>query len=305
MNSKPVVKTLFKYAQPIKSLIRSGAQDEVSEYLILESNFNEQGLLLEEKKYFDDQEIEEHHTYSYDEKGQLVLHIISIPSDGIEERFVTVRNDKGSPVEITKLYGEEDGEKVIYNYNSNDLIVGVEHYDADSEHESSEVIEYDSSNRPTQKTIENHLEKSKQFFEFVYDESGNLIEQIEKDIDRKLVAHVFIKYDDKNREVETIQKNEAGKVISKTNFSYNEANQLTERFTVAYYTRVTNFEYDESGRLTEESVSDENGFVISRRRFEYEEGIQPTLETFYETDLSRSGKDEHFQFRYEHMYFTS
>jgi YD repeat-containing protein len=305
MDSKPIVKKLSKYAQPIKSLIRAGAQEEVSEYLVLESSFNEKGLLIEEKKFFDDQEIEELHTYTYDDKGLLLLHVISIPSDGIEERFVTLRNDQGSPIEIAKFYGDEEGEKVIYSYGAGNVLLGVEHYDADGEHETSEAIEYDSSNKPFKKSISNHLEKTKQIFEFVYDESGNLIEQIEKDIDGKLISHVFIKYDDKQREIETMQKNEAGKLISKTSFAYNEQNQLTERYTVAFYTRVSRFEYDESGRITEESVSDENGFVISRRRFEYEAGLQPTLETFYETDLSRAGKDEHFQFRYEYIYFTS
>ena len=142
------MKAIRKYSTPIKSLLRSVTeQDAIPEVLTQEEEYNDKNLLVLEKKYNMDGEIEEVHSFTYDEQGRLLNHLLEIPEDGISERFVTSRNADGNPTLIVKYYGDDEGEKTEYVYGTNAQVVKIMRYDADGEFEAEEDLEYDDQSK--------------------------------------------------------------------------------------------------------------------------------------------------------------
>ena len=84
MNQKPIVKSISKYATPIRSMMRAGTDNEVeNEHKSWSAEFDQNGLPIEETKYFDNGQIEEIHHYEYNGKGNTLKHKITVPGEGI------------------------------------------------------------------------------------------------------------------------------------------------------------------------------------------------------------------------------
>ncbi len=295
------MKAIRKYSTPIKSLLRSVSdQDSVPEVLTHEEEYNGKNLLVLEKKYDMDGELEEVHSYTYDDQGRLLNHLLEIPEDGISERFETSRNADGNQTKIVKYYGDDEGEKTEYVYGTNAQVVKIMRYDADGEFEAAEDLEYDDQSKLMVRRISSPVEGNK-YYRFSYDEKSNLIKEEDFDENDQLSAYVEIDYDDEERETYVSRFNEAGKMISQLLSEYDELGRIKRKIAKSSHVRITAFEYDEQGRVIEESLSDQNDFVISRTRLTYDDDGRIAGETIYETDLTRSGRDTHLSNRFEYV----
>ena len=295
------MKAIRKYSTPIKSLLRSVTeQDAIPEVLTQEEEYNDKNLLVLEKKYNMDGEIEEVHSFTYDEQGRLLNHLLEIPEDGISERFVTSRNADGNPTLIVKYYGDDEGEKTEYVYGTNAQVVKIMRYDADGEFEAEEDLEYDDQSKLMVRRITSPVEGNK-CYRFSYDEKSNLIKEEDFDENDQLSAYVEIDYDEEERETYVSRFNEAGKMISQLLTEYDAQGRIVRKIAKSSNVRITSFEYDEQGRVIEESLSDQNDFVISRTRLTYDDDGRIAEETIYETDLTRSGRDTHLSNRFEYV----
>ncbi|MBK7681958.1 MAG: hypothetical protein IPJ26_05595 [Bacteroidetes bacterium] len=295
------MKAIRKYSTPIKSLLRSVTeQDAIPEVLTQEEEYNDKNLLVLEKKYNMDGEIEEVHSFTYDEQGRLLNHLLEIPEDGISERFVTSRNADGNPTLIVKYYGDDEGEKTEYVYGTNAQVVKIMRYDADGEFEAEEDLEYDDQSKLMVRRITSPVEGNK-CYRFSYDEKSNLIKEEDFDENDQLSAYVEIDYDEEDRETYVSRFNEAGKMISQLLTEYDAQGRIVRKIAKSSNVRITSFEYDEQGRVIEESLSDQNDFVISRTRLTYDDDGRIAEETIYETDLTRSGRDTHLSNRFEYV----
>lgn len=296
------LKTLKKFTTPLKSPLRGGNDPEAGEVLVLVASYNEKNLLVSEDKYDLSGEIEEVHTFKYDDRGNLTEHVFEIPSDNISERFLTTRNGDGYPLMIIKYYGDDPGEKTEYEYGTHAQPVKIIRYDADAEFEASEELIYDEQSRLISRKISSPAEGNREF-RFAYDEKGNLKEEEEFGEDAVLLSKVQFDYDDEGRETRVVKTSGEGKIISQQSMDYDELGRLSKRISKGFYLRVSDYSYDDQGRLVEETLSDGNGFVISRNRMVYDEEGMVMEETIYETDLTRSGRDTHLSNRYEYEYF--
>ncbi|MBP6513064.1 MAG: hypothetical protein KA347_10370 [Bacteroidia bacterium] len=295
------MKAIRKYSTPIKSLLRSVTeQDAIPEVLTQEEEYNDKNLLVLEKKYNMDGEIEEVHSFTYDEQGRLLNHLLEIPEDGISERFVTSHNADGNPTLIVKYYGDDEGEKTEYVYGTNAQVVKIMRYDADGEFEAEEDLEYDDQSKLMVRRITSPVEGNK-CYRFSYDEKSNLIKEEDFDENDQLSAYVEIDYDEEERETYVSRFNEAGKMISQLLTEYDAQGRIVRKIAKSSNVRITSFEYDEQGRVIEESLSDQNDFVISRTRLTYDDDGRIAEETIYETDLTRSGRDTHLSNRFEYV----
>lgn len=296
------MKAIRKYSTPIISMLRSTSeQSSVPEVLTHEEEYNDKNLLVLEKKYDMDGEIEEVHMYSYDEQGRLLNHLLEIPEDGISERFVTTRNADGNPTMIVKYYGDDEGEKTEYVYGSNAQVIQIMRYDADGEFEAQEDLEYDDQSKLMVRRITSPLEENK-VYRFSYDEKSNLIKEEDFDENDRLTSYVEIDYDEEERETYVSRFNESGKMISQLLTEYDSLGRIVRKIAKSSHVRITSFEYDEQGRVIEESLSDQNDFVISRTRLTYDDDGRIAEETIYETDLTRSGRDTHLSNRFEYVF---
>ncbi|CAN5388020.1 hypothetical protein BH11BAC2_BH11BAC2_25740 [soil metagenome] len=303
MQNQPAVRIVRKFALPINSVFRPDVTDsDEEEQLAYEAEFNPTGLLLKEVKNFPDGDASEIHVYLYDDKGRLLEHHLDIPADGISERFITVRNADGNPVCITKFYGEDKGEHTDYTFGTHAQPVKIVQFDADGELEQTEELEFDDKARMIlRKTIHANGDPTK-ILSFTYNDHGWMMSQIETNDSGKQVSRLVFEYDDEGRELKTKQYNAEDKFSAEITSVYDDNGRLIRKTSRGFYTRISQYEYDEQGNLKEESLSDENGFVISRNRFAYDEGNRLAEETVYETDLTRSGRDTHFSHRYEYEF---
>src|SRR5205823_6153797 len=130
MKENKSIKAISKYATPIKSLMRAGTDDETGqEHKAWEAAFDDHGHIIEEIKYFENGLIEERHLFEYDKSGNIILHKIEIPGEGIEESFITERDANGNPVKITKMYAEDPGEITQYIYAEHGKPLQIDQYD--------------------------------------------------------------------------------------------------------------------------------------------------------------------------------
>ena len=102
MNKPASPRFIRRYSTSILSILRKNYQDDQPEELTWKAVFDENGRLNEEWKLQHGESSPEIHKYLYDEKGRLLEHHLSIPDDGIEEKFVTKRDDQGRATEICK-----------------------------------------------------------------------------------------------------------------------------------------------------------------------------------------------------------
>ncbi len=303
MSQKLSVKSISKYATPIRSMMRAGADNEQeNEYKSWSAEFDQNGLPTEEKKYFDNGQIEEIHNYEYNEKGNTLKHKITVPGEGIEESFITERDANGNPIKITKYYGEEAGEVTVYIYGTNAKPIQIDQYDADGEHEQTEWLTYDDHSKAIKKHVKNYQDETETFYVFSYNDKSLLILQEEQDAEEKLVGRLSFDYDEEGKEINSKQTNEDNKKIAEVVTIYNELGKMIRRESNSFYVRISEYDYDEKGNLLEEALSDENGFVITRSRYVYNDKDHVIEETLYETDLTRAGRDTHIIHRYEYVF---
>jgi hypothetical protein len=303
MENKLIVKLIQKFATPINSMLRGNIKSEVDAYVALSTTYNEKGLQLSETKFFEDGSIEEQHAFTYSDEGFLILHHVAIPDDNIEESFITNRNGEGLPLEIIKMYGEEPGERTTYEYGANKQPILITQYDADGELESTEKIEYNADNKLISRVVEApNSDPSYRKVIFSYTSEGLLEKAEEFDANDKLLGSHVYSYDADGREIRLQQFNDLNKLTVDVTSEYDQDGLLIRKVSSGFYTRISNYNYDEAGRLIEESYSDENGFVISRSSYEFNEDGSLGSETVYETDLTRGGRDTHISYSYEYEY---
>lgn len=296
------MKTIRKYSTQIRSILRSTSdQDQNTEVLTQEEEYDAKNLLVLEKRFSMDGELEEVHSYVYDEQGRLLTHLLEIPEDRISEKFVTTRNADGNPVKIVKFYGDDEGEKTEYEFGTNAEVVKIIRFDADGELEANEELEYDDQSKLVARNISSPVDGNKNY-RFYYDENSQLIKEEELDDNGAVLSFVEIDYDEEGRETYVSRYNEAGKMLSQQVSEYDEMGRLARRIAKGFHVRITAFEYDEQGRVVEESLSDQNDFVISRTRLSYDNDGRIAEETIYETDLTRSGRDTHLSHRFEYVF---
>ena len=301
MSTARPLKTLRKFTVLLQSPLKASIEPDQEELLVLTAVYNEKGFLLSEARMDIEGGDEEVHSYRYNDQGYLTEHLLEIPADGIMERFVTIRNSDGLPLEITKYYGEEPGEKTSYTYGAHAQPVRIVRYDADGVFEEEDELLYDDQARMISRIVKNAEGQEKAIL-FTYDENGRLVKEEER-LGDDIVSVLNTEYDQYGREVWLRRLNAEGKMVSAQESQYDEVGRLVRRTTRGFYTRISTYTYNEAGQLAEESLSDENGFVISRNRMEYNEDGQLSDETVYETDLTRAGRDTHLANRYEYEYF--
>jgi hypothetical protein len=295
------VKKLIKYGAVVPSAL-SGNTTPESEFLLQEILFDEKGNTIVDSKFDSDGELEERHTYTYNQKGSLIEHVVEMPLDEVVEKFLHERNESDYLTVVTKFYGDEAGERTEYVYNDNNLPVEITYYDADGEKESIEKFQYNEKQEVVQKTVVSYFDESQnKTYSYEYNDKGLLIRYIVESEGEKTIT--TYNYNDHDLEEKCTQLNANGKKTLEIISEYDENLRLVKKSTRGYYTRITTLAYDEQGRIIEELLSDENNFVIARNAFHYNEDGRVEEEVVYETDLSRAGRDTHMIMHYEYELF--
>ncbi len=268
------------------------------------TQYDEQGHLFEEIKYNSDGEIEERHHYKYDNAGRVVEYKMEMPLDEVEESTRTTRNEKGFATCIQKFYGDDGGEKRDFIYNNLDEVESISHYDEEGVLEQKEVLSYDDKKRLVKREVYDENNSLNKVTTFLYGDNDQPVEQNEFDSKNNLLSKVAFTYDDHGNEIKVLQTNEKGEKTTVIITQYDDLHRPVHRKSSGFYTRITQYAYDEKGNLTEESLSDENGMIITRSLHDYDENNRLAADAYYETDLTRAGRDTSLGSRYEYEFYT-
>ncbi len=292
------VKKLIKYGAIVPSALSGNITPE-SEFLLQEILFDEKGNIDVDSKFNPQEELEERHSYTYNQNGSLISHSVEMPLDDVVERFEHKRNESNLLLEVTKYYGDDQGERTDYRYNENNLPVEINYFDADGERESVEKYEYNEKQDVTKKTVHSSFDDTQnKTHVYEYNDEGLLVRYtVEGDAGNTVTNYT---YNAHNLEEHCVQLNENGKKVLEIVSEYDENLRLIKKSTRGYYVRITKLSYDDQGRVIEELLSDENNFVIARNAFEYTDDGRIAEEVVYETDLTRAGRDTHMIMRYEY-----
>jgi len=295
------VKKLIKYGAIVPSAL-SGNTTPESEFLLQEILFNEKGNVVVDSKYDQDGELEERHSYAYNQQGSLIDHTVEMPLDDVVEKFVHERNEADQLAIVTKFYGDESGERTVYVYNENNLPIEITYYDADGEKESIENYQYNEKQDVVEKKVMSFFDDAQnKTHQYEYNDKGLLMQYVvTSENDKTITAYTYNTHDLEER---CIQNNANGKKLLEITSEYDDNLRLIKKVTKGYYTRITTLAYDDHGRIIEELLSDENNFVIARNAFHYNEAGRVEEEVVYETDLTRAGRDTHMILRYEYELF--
>ncbi len=291
------LKTVKRFTKIFKSLQFNSDAGNGTEFLSLQSFYNEDGNLVEELKYFEDGTIDERNVYQWENK-QLISHVIEMPQEGMKEEYRYLRTPEGKLTKEQKFYGEDPGEATEYFYNADGQIEKIIKYDADGEKEHEEQFEYED------KLLKLHR---------IYSGSGSLLSSseftnedgrpaIRKDFDeeKNLLQITDYEYDDKGNLVKTVTKNMAGKVIESYAVSFDERGNITEKAIRDFHPRTFRYSYDDQNRCIEEEMYNAFGQLSSKTVYEFDAAGKLLSEINYNLDHHHSHHDSNKAHRFEY-----
>jgi len=239
---------------------------EVSGKLLSIEKFDVKGNLILSKTYNKDEEIAEHIERKY-EDNLLVEEIIFMNGEVVEKHEFKYNSDNLIDREIV-IYSDETKETWYYKYNNQKKLI-----EKRSQPESDEYIvylfEYENNKILSEKEFENEehiIEKN-----YKYDENGNLIAFLFKDIVEEKEMKVINEYDTYGNKLRELKYDSQDRLVNRLSFKYDENKRLIKKVEDTTYSSISLiFEYNELGMLIEQKEVNENEDVISTLSFIYE-----------------------------------
>jgi hypothetical protein len=138
--------------------------------------------------------------------------------------------------------------------------------------------------------------------EYAYAGDGSTVTESVFDASGQLVKRTASQFDGQQRETDTEERTGQGKRISAIHSAYDDRGNLVERRFIDFYSKTLRYGYDEHNHCISEELSDDQGRLLRKRLFDYDEDGRLAAEKSYEMDLSRGGRDRHQELRYEYAF---
>ncbi|MEP7264122.1 MAG: RHS repeat domain-containing protein [Bacteroidota bacterium] len=296
---KTAVKKMRRYSGSLKNLKEDGMSND-KEMLSIEIIYRADGKAEGELRYNTSGQLEEKHEYIYDDAGRLILHNWNMPIDEVEQSERTERDEKGRVLREVKLYYGEEGDSINYLYDDKDRVIEIKSLDEEGAEVHNEKLEYNEKGHIISRKVVDHHGGLSSGVSYIYDEKENLVGQSEMNDKGELLFRTVIEQDANGNDISIIQYNPKNEITQRVMNTYDENNRVIKRLASGMYARIYTFEYDDAGLLATESATDENGTLISRSSYHYDEEGRMIHETSYEMDLTHSGRDMAMTYRYEY-----
>ena len=300
-DEKKIPRRVKRFAATYRSLA-AVTSEPASEYLEHLVEFDGQGNILKESKFFPDGKAEEISSYEYDSGGRMTGHLLEYVPDETSEKKVLERDGEGRITRETKFYGEFAGEHTEYVYNADGLITEVKSFDEEGDFSMREEIAYNDKKQIASRTLYDKDGKLSEKRVFTIADDGFSVEEEMFDQDGLLKASRTTRLSPENKETDVIEKTGQGKLVSATHSVYDANGNLIERHFKDYYSKVLKYTYDEQNRCISEELFDDHGTLLRRQIFEYDSEGRLVAEQNYEMDMTRGGRDKHQVLRYEYEY---
>ena len=303
MTNEKKVSQVRRYARLFRGFGASG-EDEGAEYLEHLTDLDPEGQVLREVKYFEDGTEEEVSTYVYDSAHRLTGHTLQYVPDETSEKRVLERDGEGRLVRETKLYGELEGERTEYSYDDKGRVAEIRSFDEEGDFASQETVTYNGEGKITGRASTGPAGEILERKEYAYTDDGAAVTESVFDASGQLLKRTTSKFDEQQRETDTEERTGQGKRISAIRSSYDDRGNLVERRFIDFYSKTLRYAFDEQNHCISEELSDDQGRLLRKRLFDYDDEGRLAAEKSYEMDLSRGGRDRHQELRYEYEFHT-
>ncbi len=270
-----------------------------SEYLSIQSQFDENGNMTEEIKYFPDENPEEINRFSYNSDNKLTVHVMEMVADDMKDVIRFERDDKGRLIKEQKYYGDDPGEATAYLYNEKGDVNEILKTDADGEFESREIFEYNDKGHIIRRSAVDATGKTVEKSDMVYDEKENLLNRKDVDAAGNLLLQTDYSYNEKNALVSMQQRNAAGKLVESVMYVYDHRGNVIEKAIRDFHPRTFKYSFDEHSHCVEEIMYDQHGQLNSKSSYEYDENGNLVREINYNTDVNRQELNKGHRYEYE------
>ncbi|MCB0821870.1 MAG: hypothetical protein KDC09_04185 [Bacteroidales bacterium] len=239
-----------------------------------EATYNQDGFLIEEKSFLDEDEPAEHKTYERDENGKAVKmfrHYV----DGSKDTINFFYNADGMPIKKETIDSYKELEAVEERTYSGDKLL------------SRKVTEYDEV------VLDEKLE---------YDNEGNLSKQTKWSIEEEDITWVN-HFNAKGSLVKSQKYGPKNKLLAVSEYIYDDKGLLTKiKEESGYGKSETELEYDEKGNATLQRELNEQGEINSEVNRQYNEQGQVS-ETEVFMNMHGQAVNQHYILKYEYTYF--
>jgi hypothetical protein len=300
-DEKKIPKRVKRFAATYRSLAAVGSEP-ASEYLENLVEFDGQGNVSRESKFFPDGNAEEISSYEYDSGGRMTGHLLEYVPDETSEKKVLERDGEGRITRETKYYGEFAGEHTDYVYNADGLITEVKSFDEEGDFSMREEITYDDKKQIASRSFFDNEGKLNEKRVFAIAADGLSVEEQVFDQAGTLKSNRTTKLNPEKKETDVVEKTGQGKLVSATHSVYDLNGNLIERHFKDFYSKVLKYAYDEQNRCISEELFDDHGTLLRKQIFEYDNEGRLVAEQNYEMDMTRGGRDKHQSLRYEYEY---
>jgi hypothetical protein len=239
-----------------------------TERTLTETVYNEDGQILEEKRYAQDGSIENTLINTY-ENGKLVMQEHQGEFDEFSEKLEFKYDDKGHLSKQLKHYADGSVDETIFSYNTQWQLIEKKTINDEGEQEEHSRYSYDGSKLATEETFDAEGELVSSHHN-TYDAAGNVVEQLVDGIEGyQRTVHVF---NNNNQRISTHKYNQDDECIEETLIEESEDRKLlkmqeTIRGNLSFY----NIELDAAGRQIKQEETDKDGDLISSIEREYDE----------------------------------
>jgi uncharacterized protein YuzE len=303
MNNK--IKNIRRFNQQFQALSFSELMRTAdAEFLEFVAELDEQGNPLLESKFDAEGQLEERNEFSYDNNGKLIAHTLFYAVDDVSEKKQFKRDDKGRLIEEVKIYGEDIGERIQYEYDEHGRICSIIRYDEEGDFDFRESLTYNLKGDMESRIKYGSNDRLIESFLFNFPDERT-IEEKELDAAGKVVGVTLVKKDEAGREVSSVQTTAEGKLISSMLATYDVNGNVIQKQYKDFYSKTVCYAYDESNRMISQELFDATGLLLRKNVYEYDEFDNLLTEKVFEIDASRAGRDKHYQSRYEYEYFSS
>lgn len=297
------VRTRKKYT--LKSPAAGFNRSTSTEFLETESHFDEKGNLVRELKYEPDNTGCEVLEFEYNEKGQLTRQRMSAEGESeIEETIKFEHDDKGRLLKEVKYYGTDEGEVILIEYGAHDKPVRVTRSDPDGDPESEEIMEYDGADKLISHKVKNLSEGTELISQFAYNDDGKPKMKEDTDENGYLITKVIFEYDEKGLLTKETELNSDDELISEIFSQYDERENIVQRDIRDFNSRKLVFEFDDNDNCIKEEIYDENGKMIMKTVFEFNQYNLPIIETSVATGIAFGVTDGNKESRFDYEYYN-
>lgn len=264
------------------------------------TEFDEKGKIVLEIKYNEEAEVDERLETIYDENGFVKDEKSFFEGKELSNHESYERDDRGEIIKSYKHYQDGTMDTINYKYDSDGNLIEKVTIDSYNEVEAKEIATYENENLIVKEVYEYDELMGKETFQ--YDESGNMIEHHvwSPDEGNNFYKHM---YDEKGNLIQSNQYNNKEELSGKAVYSYNDEGKVVQAIEeTPYGTSTTAIRYDENGNAIEQLETNPSGEINNKVERKYNEYNDVTEAVVFINFHGRS-VDQNYVLNYEYTYF--